>query len=363
MTTLEKLLEQENLNNTPFAVFLSLKENIDDMEILSEICSHINFESEESFFESVKTFLLDYGKKISLGDGKEMAQQIVTNVVDGNSYRKAEESIIMTINRPAFIIRNDKIDDSIATKWKERMDQSNDQISKVIPSVGRIELSGHPRYPWVGTGWLIKGTNIVVTNRHVANIFSSRRKKSFGINTDYRGNVLSVNIDFKEEHEIAEENEFQIKKVIHVAENDEPDIALLEVNPVNEKGKSLPEGLEISQNVSQPHDNVYVVGYPAYDPIEEIKIYDFIFKGISDVKRLAPGDIFPSSAASYIYMHDCSTWYGNSGSPLVDLNTGKVVGIHYAGTQHEYRGVRANWAVRSTYLIELLEELELSYSA
>ncbi|MFK7749042.1 MAG: trypsin-like peptidase domain-containing protein, partial [Kordia sp.] len=69
--------------------------------------------------------------------------------------------------------------------------------------------------------------------------------------------------------------------------------------------------------------------------------------------------IYPSSAAQYIYEHDCSTWYGNSGSPVVDLNTGEVVGIHYAGAHHKHNRIRSNWAVRSTYLIELLHELKI----
>ena len=360
MSTLEQLLEEENLKYTPFDVFLSLRDNIDDLEILREICSHIDFNNKEAFFESVKKFLIDYGKRISLGDGSEMAEQIDDkNVSNVDAFKRAEESIIMTINRPAFLIRNDRVDDSITTKWKQRIDDNNDKISNTIPGVGRLEIKGHPNYPWAGTGWLIAGTDIIVTNKHVADIFTSEVRDKLKINDDYRGNRLSVNIDFKEEYGIHEEHEFDIKEVIYMAENNKPDIALLRVERKNIKGKSLPKGLEISSKRMSPDDNVYVVGYPAYNLGGEIQLYDCIFKGISNVKRLAPGDIYPSSAASYLYMHDCSTWYGNSGSPVIDLYSGRVVGIHYAGSAHEYKGVRANWAVRSTYLIELLEELNI----
>lgn len=363
MTTFEQLLKEENLMDSPVGVFLSLRENIDDLEILKEICGHIDFNDSALFFKSVKEFLIDYGKRLSLMDGKEMAKQIGNKKISHiDAFRRAEESIILTINRPAFLIRNDRIDDSIVTKWKERIDEYEDKITKTIPSVGRIEIKGHHQHTWAGTGWLIKGTDIIVTNRHVAQIFASRYRKGCQIKTDALGSPFEVNIDFKEEYDIDEDREFLIKKVLHIAENDEPDIALLRIEQENEYGIPLPEGLEISSRMAHPHDNVFVLGYPAFDTNIKTKLYDFDLKKVSNVKRLAPGDIFPSSAAPYIYMHDCTTWYGNSGSPVVDLTTGKVVGIHYAGSHSEYRGLRANWAVRSTYLLDLLDELNIPHT-
>ena len=360
MTTFENLLKQENLQYSPVSVFFSLKDDIDDIEIFKEICEHIDFKDNESFFRSVKKFLVDYGEKISLGDGEEMAEQIKeAETSDANAYKRAEESIIMTINRPAFLIRNDHIDDSITTGWKKRIDANYDTISKTIPNVGRIEITGHYKHTWVGTGWLIKGTDIIVTNRHVATNFASCYGKSFTINTNNRKQPLVINIDFKEEHKVQEELEFDILEVLHINEKNEPDIALLRVKSTNSQGKSLPEGLEISFKEITPEDTVFVVGYPAFDSSEEIKMSDFDFQDIPNVKRLAPGEIFTTGAASYIYLHDCSTWYGNSGSPVIDFYTGKVVGIHYAGSPYDYNGERANWAVKSTYLIELLNELGL----
>jgi endonuclease G len=360
MTPFEQLIKQEHLQYNPSTVFFSLRDSIGDIKILKEICSHIDFNNNASFFESVKKFLVRYGKQLSLGDANQMVEQI-GNSDDSSliAYKRAEESIILTINRPSFLIRNDKIDDSITTEWKKRIDENSFNISKTIPSVGRIEICGHSLYSWVGTGWLIKGTDIIVTNRHVANIFASRQKNSFSINRDYNGKRLNVKIDFKEEYDVKKELEFDINEVIYITENDEPDLALLRVKKENDKGNRIPEGLKLSSQTSRPSDNVFVLGYPSLSTEDEIRMYDFIFKGISDVKRLSPGHIFPSSAASYIYMHDCSTWYGNSGSPIVDLKTGNVTGIHYAGSPNEYTGIRVNWAVRSTYLIELLTELDI----
>lgn len=358
MTTLEELLEKENLRNTPFDVFISLRESISDIEILKEICSHINFENNDTFFKSLKAFLVLYGKNLSLVNGQTIIKEINKSNFGKSAYIKAGESIIQTINRPAFLIINDRIESAINTIWKKRLDENEISINIAVPSVGRIEIKNHPNYEWVGTGWLIKDTDIIVTNRHVAYSFASRQEDTFDINMNHKGEQLEVFIDFKEEYNlINNERTFQIEKVLHIAENDEPDIALLKVKRLSLQGNNLPMGLEVAAYEVNAKDPVATIGYPANCSMYNKKEWDPIFNGIYDVKRLAPGIIYPSSAASFIYMHDCSTWYGNSGSPIMDLVTGKVVGIHYAGSNEEY-GILTNWAVRSIYLLELLKELE-----
>jgi len=360
MTKLEELLEKENLRNTPFDVFLSLRDNIKDVEILEEICSNIDFDNTDSFFSTLKSFLVSYGEKLSVMDGETVARQIVHGKKDRNSMLKTTESIIQTINRPAFLIRNNQIESSIETRWKKRLDDCRANLNLAIPSVGRVEIDNHPYRDWVGTAWLIKGTDILVTNRHVAYAFASRQDESFDINQNAKGRKLKVSIDFKEEYNVDVDRTYRIKKVVHIAENDEPDIALMQVHTISYDGYQLPEGLEIEYHEIEPEKEVCTIGYPGIDSLSnQTKEMKDVFMDIYDVKRLAPGLIYPSAAAEFIYQHDCSTWYGNSGSPILDLHSGKVVGIHYAGSKVEYGGVYTNWAVRSTYLIELLTELKM----
>ena len=45
------------------------------------------------------------------------------------------------------------------------------RIETVLPSIGRIELPGHPRLPYGGTGFVV-GKGLLMTNRHVAEIFA-----------------------------------------------------------------------------------------------------------------------------------------------------------------------------------------------
>src|SRR5262249_46748647 len=46
------------------------------------------------------------------------------------------------------------------------------RLERAMPSIGRIELPGHPRLPYGGTGFVV-GKGLVMTNRHVAEIFGS----------------------------------------------------------------------------------------------------------------------------------------------------------------------------------------------
>jgi endonuclease G len=151
MTKLEKLLEKQKLRNTPLDVFVYLKDSIDDIEILDEICNNIDFDSNDNFFDSLKKFLTSYGKKLSVMDGKSIAMKMDNSGQDRNAMLKTTESIIKTINRPSFLIRNDQIESSIETRWKKRLDECQANIDLAIPSVGRVEIENHDYREWVGT--------------------------------------------------------------------------------------------------------------------------------------------------------------------------------------------------------------------
>jgi endonuclease G len=49
------------------------------------------------------------------------------------------------------------------------------------------------------------------------------------------------------------------------------------------------------------------------------------------VKRFAPGFVMQALDGEKALSHDCTSLGGNSGSPLISLEDGKVVGLHYAG--------------------------------
>ena len=70
------------------------------------------------------------------------------------------------------------------------------------------------------------------------------------------------------------------------------------------------------------------------------------FGGVYNVKRLEPGLVKPVqtinsySQSVHALVHDATTLGGNSGSPVLDVNTGEIVALHFAG-----RYLQANFAV------------------
>ena len=103
-------------------------------------------------------------------------------------------------------------------------------------------------------------------------------------------------------------------------------------------------------SIHRPEDlvnhDVVVIGYPALDPRNDIPLQNQIFEGKYEVKRLQPGKLrkrasirsFESTVSAAT--HDSSTLGGNSGSAVIDVATGEVVALHFAG---QY--LKANYCV------------------
>lgn len=237
------------------------------------------------------------------------------------------ESIVVTVGRPALLIRNDRFDTPPPT-WAN-LEPYRAAIQQTCASVGRIELIGHPSLDWVGTGFVV-APGVVATNRHVVQEFA--RPNAAGRWITDPG--VSARIDFAEEFETQAVREFPLGDVIAV--HSRLDVALVEaprdcapVLQLDGGGVPLAGGA-----------NAYVVGYPALDSRRnDPTVMQTIFNNIYDVKRLQPGLISDWSASRAAYLHDCSTLGGNSGSCLVDLASNIVVGIHFGG-----RYLESNWA-------------------
>ena len=269
------------------------------------------------------------------------------------SERIYTEAIIQVNGRPSLLIQDGKIDQSgLLSTWQNRL---NPYLSKlqndVIPSVGRIELLHHFTYDWVGTGWVIDD-NILITNRHVAEIFARKQGRNFNFRRNFWGTQIEARIDFKEEYLRDEAREIEIEKILYVApsRSDFPDLAFLQFRTP----KDIRPLVLVSQD-SERGDLVGVIGYPAYDSRNDGVIMARIFKNIYDVKRFAPGEV-TSSRESLVLNHDCTTLGGNSGSAVIDLDSNKVAGLHFAG-----RFRIANYAVKASVLKSILGTLKPTF--
>jgi endonuclease G len=202
------------------------------------------------------------------------------------------------------------------------------KLKAAIPSIGRIELPGHPDYPYGGSGFVV-GDGLVMTNRHVAAIFThgiGTRRLTF--KPGHR-----AGIDFLRELDRPTGPTMFVRQVVMV--HPYWDMALLAVDGLNAQIKPL--RLSLTDPSAEQMIEVAAIGYPAFDIRNDRDVQNDLFRRVFGVKRLQPGTLggrrntesFGKLVAAV--RHNCSTLGGNSGSALIDLSTGDVVALHFGG--------------------------------
>ena len=251
--------------------------------------------------------------------------------------------------RPALIVRNNTFEQPDASNWRALLNAHRPKIDACIRSVGRLELRGHPTFPYVGTAWMI-AEDVAVTNRHVASIFASKKGAGFQINRGPSGPITAF-IDFREEHRVATAAEVEIEKVLFIADpgDGNPDVAFVRVR----KNGRLPDPISLVDGKSKKGLSVAVIGYPANDPRNPAAAVADIFGRVFEVKRLSPG-LISGNPRGFLLSHDASTLGGNSGSVVVDIESGRAAGLHFAGRFREN-----NFAVDAETLKKLLRKLKV----
>jgi len=259
--------------------------------------------------------------------------------------RRHLEAIVEEEGRPVAFIYDDEFD-TLPAPWTQlNADPVRTRINAVIPSIGRIEdiSGGIPQH--IGTGFIV-GPNLMMTNRHVAEAFL----RGLGRIRDQLSFLPGIEsaIDFRREHELDPNDlstSLRLTDVIMV----HPfwDMALFRVD-----GLSAANGA-LRLSVRAPEDlvgrNIVAIGYPGRGNDRSrraVQLERKVFGNTFGVKRLAPGEIEARSRIeSFEHVvaamtHDSSTLAGNSGSAIIDVETGEVVGLHFAGET-----LKANYSV------------------
>jgi endonuclease G len=238
------------------------------------------------------------------------------------------EAIVRRFGRPSLLVRNNTFDVPAADTWKARLYPTKARLDRAIRSVGRIEIPALS-VPHVGTAWMISN-DVAVTNRHVALTFAERSGRRFAFRTTPIGERYTGSVDFREEAIQTTPFEVEIHEVLFIADAaaTEPDIAFIRLR--SRDGRPLPPPLALFDGAPKVGQWVVTIGYPAQDPRNPYTDQARIFEGVFNVKRLAPGEVMQLHDAD-VFSHDCTTLGGSSGSVVVDVETGRVLGLHFGG--------------------------------
>ena len=247
------------------------------------------------------------------------------------------EAIVLPRNRPVTFVRGGSYDD-LDGPWVSLNDNVvKKRIASLLPLIGRVEVPSSPILPYAGTGFVV-GQGLIATNRHVAQLFS----QGLGLTIRYRAGDAAI--DFKRQIDAPDDDRTAYLSV-RAVEMIHPywDMALLRID-------DLPTDRMLRLSVKSPEElldhNVVVIGYPARDERNDVALQDRIFNRTYNVKRLQPGVIRARARIQSFentvnaLTHDASTLGGNSGSAVIEVDTGDVVALHFAG---EY--LKANYAV------------------
>lgn len=296
------------------------------------------------------------------GPGVDDAAAVADGMAEGTYEPGTEpglEAIIERFTRPVYLVQRSTFeappDDFPESELiRERLAAARPAIESVVGSAGRIDLRNH-RLDWVGTGWMV-GDGIVVTNRHVASEFAAAADGGgFAFRTNFGAPPVRASVDWRHEYQRPEESRFRVREVLWIEPEDSVDVALLRIDGEGDDGEAPPRTIELMTreevDAAGVGSWVTVIGYPAHDSRNDAADQQRIFDGVYNVKRLAPGQVTAVVAEDLLH-HDATTLGGNSGSVVLDLASGKALGLHFGGIQGE-----RNEAVQAPRVHQILRGL------
>lgn len=240
--------------------------------------------------------------------------------------------------------------------WKSVCKPTPEMIN-TVRGVGRISANWkqQPNRKEIGTGFLV-GADIVLTNVHVltddeAPIIGALDRVA-AIHRIRNG--CEAKIEFNGEYcPLAQSVVTEVLEVLYV--HPSLDAALVRIRSVP---GLLPLRLQKARITDSRARNVVVVGFPMWCPEKDKEQCDEVFNGEAPlgVKRVSPGMLVYAGDQTIlenedVIRHDCTTVRGSSGSPVIDLETGNVIAIHFAEDPEDiYQQRIGNFAVRMSSL-------------
>jgi hypothetical protein len=286
---------------------------------------------------------------VAAHDVVNAAQEAIDTVAAGGTahnlsdfQRVAVEAIVQLTGRPAMrytdgVVQDPPNEDGENERWQTLVNTARSKINRVSASVGQVGLlRADGTAEAIGTAWRI-GTDLVVTNRHVAGVFArdtTLPPSAWTLDPQKRA-VVNFNITDK----ATTKKSFAATALLYCADEEPVDLAIFRLDPAGDKlpaplaldfdAESLGDQIDMGSFKRFDGQPVYVVGHPFRDLATSATSTVF---GIADgFKRCSPGLVTTLSALEHAFEHDCSTLGGNSGSCVISISAHKVVGLHYGG--------------------------------
>jgi hypothetical protein len=241
----------------------------------------------------------------------------------------AIEAIVIPDQRPAVEIVQGDYGHVANPEWSLLNDENvRSGLKGVLPSVGRIEITGHPGSALSGAGFIV-GRDLVMTNRHIAEVFATGVGDGRLDFVHGRGS----SIDFGSNTDDGDAQGLPIRNVAMI--HPYWDMALLRVDGLTDDHPAL--SLMAAAEEEFAGRDVVVVGYPTFDFRKAPDIQARVFSGRFNVKRLMPGKgegrrpVASFGREVSAFAHDTSTLGAHSGSAVIDPLSGHVVGLHFSG--------------------------------
>lgn len=252
----------------------------------------------------------------------------------------------LALARPAIVLDQEGKMAS-PENWTSILDRRSGDIAAVANAVGIvIGLDGQP----VGTGTLV-APGVMLTGGFVINAARSAAGKSVSGTTANKGATLCMGTVAS-----ACGSRFGLgKTLVGDAGTGAVLVEVVEHDAIQYRHASIAEALPPANTVIGQY--LFVVGYPFDDQRMPAAFMKFLLGGKSGVKRLMPGRALaldptrPSTGQiesverPLTITSDISTSSGTGGGPLVELTSGKIIGISYGGS---WKGERGKFAFGET---------------
>lgn len=246
--------------------------------------------------------------------------------------RQSSSAIFTALGQPVILVRDGRLQ-NVPDGYQE-ITRNEARIERATRSVGRLGRGdGQGSTRQTGTAFMV-GDDVAMA-----------------LQNTLAGNMTAaeMTVDFRERPDGDPRYRFPVAGVIGTigSRTDPRAIVLLRLARRNQAGESLPPPLAIAPAVATSagpapgrgsggvplHTDlpVFLVGFPAFDPREPEASRGILGEDLG-VKRVQPGIINAFSLVGELRLdYNSTTFAGNGGSPIFDLATGLVIGVHHSG--------------------------------